>query len=109
MSRKQNNVTEVAQVAEIEQVAQVGKTNEVVETTGTEQLITTSQEQPVEQVVAVEQPKYDVEALMSEHKTKSAVIRYLDSQGLKRGEIAKLLNIRYQHVRNTLVQPLKKK
>jgi len=106
MSRKQNNVAEVAQVAEIEQVEQ---TNEVVETSGTEQLITTSQEQPVEQVVEVEQPKYDVEALMSEHKTKSAVIRYLDSQGMTRGAIAKVLNIRYQHVRNTLVQPLKKK
>ena len=41
-------------------------------------------------------------------KTKSAVIRYLDSEGHSRSAIAKFLNIRYQHVRNVLTQPLKK-
>lgn len=46
--------------------------------------------------------------------TKSAKIRYLDSIGKKRGEIAKILTdlygktVRYQHVRNVLVTPLKK-
>jgi hypothetical protein len=40
--------------------------------------------------------------------TTSARIRYLDSQGLKRGEIAKALGIRYQWVRNVLITPLKK-
>lgn len=57
-------------------------------------------------VEAVEQ-KHDVAMLMSTYKTKSGVIRYLDSQQMKRGDIAKLLNIRYQHVRNVLTQPLK--
>ena len=40
--------------------------------------------------------------------TKSAKIRYLDQQGLTRSEIAKLLGIRYQHVRNVLITPLKR-
>lgn len=41
--------------------------------------------------------------------TTSAKIRYLTSIGKKRGEIAKMLNIRYQHVRNVQITPLKKK
>ena len=39
--------------------------------------------------------------------TKSAKIRYLDSLDYSRGEIAKALNIRYQHVRNVLITPIK--
>ncbi len=39
--------------------------------------------------------------------TKSAKIRYLNAQGWKRGDIAKHLDIRYQHVRNVLVMPVK--
>lgn len=53
-------------------------------------------------------PAYDVEGLMKKFVTKSAVIRHLDSEGVKRGEIAKMLNIRYQHVRNVLITPIKK-
>jgi DNA-binding NarL/FixJ family response regulator len=45
---------------------------------------------------------------LSSLTTKSSQIRYLDSQGLKRGQIAKTLNIRYQWVRNVLITPLKK-
>lgn len=41
-------------------------------------------------------------------KTKSDEIRYLSLIGLKRGEIAKYMNIRYQHVRNVLTKELKK-
>ena len=51
----------------------------------------------------------DVDAMMKEHKTKSAVIRYLSGTGMSRSDIAKTLNIRYQHVRNVLLTPLKKK
>jgi DNA-binding NarL/FixJ family response regulator len=40
--------------------------------------------------------------------TKSAQIRYLAEQGLTRYQIAKKLNIRYQHVRNVLISPPKK-
>lgn len=47
-------------------------------------------------------------ALLEEHKSVSAVIRFLDSKGLKRGDIAKVTGKRYQHVRNVLTTPLKK-
>jgi uncharacterized protein with HEPN domain len=40
--------------------------------------------------------------------TKSAAIRKLASEGEARGEIAKMLKIRYQHVRNVLITPIKK-
>lgn len=49
--------------------------------------------------------------------TKSAQIRFLDSQGIKKGEIAKILTgihypdgnkkVLFQHVRNVLITPLK--
>lgn len=42
------------------------------------------------------------------HLPKSSKIRQLSSLGLTRSQIASLLNIRYQHVRNVLVTPLKK-
>lgn len=40
--------------------------------------------------------------------TTSAKIRALDSAGWTRSQIAKGLNIIYQHVRNVLITPLKK-
>jgi len=40
--------------------------------------------------------------------TKSAKIRAMASDGFTRSQIAKALDIRYQHVRNVLLQPLKK-
>jgi len=55
-------------------------------------------------------PKYDLATL----PTTSAKIRYLASQGLTRSEIVKVMSehlghsIRYQHVRNVLIQPLKR-
>lgn len=47
-------------------------------------------------------------ALLEEHKTVSAVIRFLNSKSISRGDIAKITGKRYQHVRNVLTQPLKK-
>lgn len=41
--------------------------------------------------------------------TKSARIRFLNSLGYSRADIARHMNIRYQHVRNVLITPLKKK
>lgn len=38
--------------------------------------------------------------------TTSSKIRFLDSQGYTRSEIAKILNKRYQHIRNVLITPL---
>lgn len=48
-------------------------------------------------------------ACLKEIKTVSGKIRYLDSQGYMRTEIAKLLDKRYQHVRNVLTTELKRK
>lgn len=68
----------------------------------------------VEQVVevsSVPEVSYD----LSKFTTKSAMIRYLDSEGVKRGRIAKILSehfgktVRYQHVRNVLVTMIKTK
>ena len=39
--------------------------------------------------------------------TTSSKIRYLDSLNYTRGQIAKYLGIRYQHVRNVLITPVK--
>ena len=47
-------------------------------------------------------------ALLETHKTKSAMVRFLSSEGFERGTIAKFMGIRYQHVRNILVTPVKK-
>lgn len=41
-------------------------------------------------------------------ETVSAKIRYLDSEGYSRSEIAKTLGKRYQHVRNVLITPITK-
>lgn len=56
--------------------------------------------------------QYELAGLLETHKTKSATIRYLSSQGLSRSEIVKVFNnggdpIRYQHVRSVLVQPVR--
>jgi hypothetical protein len=40
--------------------------------------------------------------------TKSAAIRSLSAHGMSRAEIARFMGIRYQHVRNVLITPVKK-
>ena len=50
---------------------------------------------------------FDLNDLYEEHKTKSATIRFLNGKGYERKHIAKFMNIRYQHVRNVLITPLK--
>lgn len=40
--------------------------------------------------------------------TTSGAIRALEAEGKSRGEIAKLLGIRYQWVRNVLITPIKR-
>ena len=39
--------------------------------------------------------------------TTSSKIRYLNSLDISRGDISRTLNIRYQHVRNVLITPVK--
>lgn len=48
-----------------------------------------------------------LEKKMNELPTKSAKIRFLHSEGFSRGDISRILKIKYQHVRNVLVTPLK--
>ena len=60
-------------------------------------------EQKVEQVVI-----NDVDQVLETLPTKSAKIRYLLSNNMTRGQVAKKLNIRYQHVRNVEITPIKK-
>ena len=48
-----------------------------------------------------------MEAITKGLPTKSAKIRALGSAGFKRADIARFLNIRYQHVRNVEIQALK--
>lgn len=44
----------------------------------------------------------------AELESTSAKIRAMTADGMSRSEVAKALNIRYQHVRNVLITPLKK-
>lgn len=51
---------------------------------------------------------------MKKLSTKSSQIRFLHTNGISRGEISKILTehygklVRYQHVRNVLITPIKK-
>jgi len=47
------------------------------------------------------------EEMLAKLTTTSSKIRYLDKQNYTRGDISRILDIRYQHVRNVLTQPLK--
>lgn len=49
----------------------------------------------------------DCDTELDSLKTTSEKIRYLDAKGTSRAEIAKQLGVRYQHVRNVLLKPLK--
>ena len=48
------------------------------------------------------QPSHALDPSIAQLPTTSAKIRALAARGLERAEIARLLNIRYQHVRNVL-------
>ena len=54
-------------------------------------------------------PKLDdkVQKELSSLTTVSSKIRFLDEQGFSRGDISRILNKRYQHVKNVLDKPLK--
>lgn len=51
---------------------------------------------------------HKLDDLMTQYKTKSAVIRFLTAEGHTRSNIAKFMNIRYQHVRNVQVADAEK-
>ena len=53
-------------------------------------------------------PEKSAAELIAEHGNKSNAIRAMSAAGKTKGEIAKALGLRYQHVRNVLSQPLKR-
>lgn len=88
----------------------------------TSEQVTEVTEQPVEQLEQNEpetvvepepepEPEHQepvkVDPLTLTFRTKSERIRYLHSLGFTTSFIAKAMNIRYQHVRNVLIVPLK--
>jgi hypothetical protein len=54
------------------------------------------------------QEGFDAVKFVAEQGNKSKAIRALNAQGKTRSEIATMLGIRYQHVRNVLITPVKK-
>ena len=60
-------------------------------------------DKPVEKTASKEQ-KIEMDKL----PTLSAKIRYLDKENFTRSQIAKIVDRRYQHVRNVLETPLKR-
>jgi uncharacterized protein YoaH (UPF0181 family) len=46
--------------------------------------------------------------MISKLGSKSAVIRKLHADGMSTGDISRFMEIRFQHVRNVLTNPLKK-
>jgi hypothetical protein len=72
------------------------KTNQQTNTTTTTEEVTTTSPAP----------QFDHLAFIKECGSKSAAIRKL-AVTKSRGEIAKMLQIRYQHVRNVLITPIK--
>jgi hypothetical protein len=48
-----------------------------------------------------------VDDMVNSTNTKSHKIRWLFGNGFTKGQISQMLDIRYQHVRNVLLQPLK--
>jgi len=61
--------------------------------------------QTKEQVAATQKAK--LTELVAKYGTKSQMIRALAGEGMQRKDIAKLTGIRYQHVRNVLITPIK--
>lgn len=49
----------------------------------------------------------EVAAVLETLTTKSAKIRFLSACEFSRGDISRILNIRYQHVRNVLISEVK--
>lgn len=120
--RNQNTAVETTETTVepvVNETATIGQPVEQDITEGTIVPDTTEVEQPAEVQEAIQEVRdakpgmnpilrdYDLDALKAQFKTKSGLIRYLDSQGYKRADIAKALGLLYQHVRNVLTQPVK--
>lgn len=69
---------------------------------------TSSTEAAAETGAAETKEGLSAEELIQKYGNKSKAIRALAQEGHKCGPISKMLNIRYQHARNVLNQPLKR-
>ena len=58
--------------------------------------------------IATSNNEFNLEVELKSAGSKSALIRKLNGEGYSRGAIAKMMDIRYQHVRNVLITPIKK-
>lgn len=56
---------------------------------------------------SVPQMESDAQEYLEKLETTASQIRYLNSLGYSRGDISRILNIKYQWVRNVLITPLK--
>jgi hypothetical protein len=84
-------------------MAKTSKT-QTIETNDVANLATVIEQAPT----MVQTIAHDYNKLLETHKTKSAIIRLLSAEGHKNGPIAKFMGIKYQFVRNVLIQPVKK-
>jgi predicted GTPase len=60
------------------------------------------------EIVISDQLQADYNELKEQGQNKSTTIRALSAKGYARGQIAKVMNIRYQHVRNVMITPVKR-
>lgn len=51
----------------------------------------------------------NIQQKLNKLETVSSKIRFLDSEGYSRADIARILGKRYQHIKNVLDNPLKQK
>lgn len=59
-------------------------------------------------VVISDQLQKDYQELKDQGQNKSTTIRALHAKGYSRGQIAKVMGVIYQHVRNVLITPVKR-
>jgi hypothetical protein len=80
-----------------------------VETPETEVEAPTTAPTKAEYVNPIVKAGFDLDTLREQYTTKSAVIRFLGQRGYATKDIAKFMDIRYQHARNVLTQKMKSK
>jgi hypothetical protein len=106
------NVVEQAAIETVVEVVEVVETVETVTLSGVDEQGSWEAELYVAEQSEAAKPESTMSAavalIVNGGQNKSNKIRSLLALGLKRGEVAKLLGIRYQHVRNVEITPVKR-
>ena len=89
--------------------AKVTKVTKVEEAVAQAQSQSQSQPEAQASVSPNKKPIKPMPADVAKLETKSAKIRALHAQNWTTGDIARTMDIRYQHARNVIMQPLKRK